>query len=129
MELTFQLSGAAGGTSNVALTGVLRPVSVLGGLFILGLAGLWMRDARSAQETLLWWGLALGGMLLVAPIVWDHYLTTLIPLIVGIAASLGSAWPGLLSIGLTTAAYGGGFAIAWLPALGLALALVTRRHG
>ena len=50
-------------------------------------------DVSGRDIRLLGWGLAIAGMLLASPVVWDHYLTALILLTAGLAAVSGRpAW-------------------------------------
>jgi len=123
IELLASLQGVEVGSSNIALEGVARFASIAGGLMVLVWAGLRARRAHDATEVLLAWGLALGGMLLVTPVAWDHYTTALLPLVVAVVAATG--WPaaGLLSAAMLPASLSGGLAIVWLPILGIVVVL------
>jgi alpha-1,2-mannosyltransferase len=129
VRLLVDLSGAEGGTSDLAFHGPLRVASVAAGVGLLAWSGFLIRTARPAAQAILAYGLGCAGMLLVAPVVWDHYLTALLPLVVGVSATLGMAWPGLLSVGFTTAALAGAYAIVWAPIVGVVAVLRERRSG
>ena len=129
LRLLVGLSGAEGGTSDLAFHGVLRLVSVGAGIGLLAWSGRLLLAATTPASITLAFGLGCAGMLLTAPVVWDHYLTALLPLVVGITATLGVAWPGLLSVGFTTAALAGAYAIVWAPIVGVIAVLRERRSG
>jgi alpha-1,2-mannosyltransferase len=128
LELLAALGGVEAGSSNIALGGALRLVSISGGIALLVGAGLLARRAESAGVEVLVWGLALGGMLLVTPVVWDHYTTALLPLVVAIVALTGLPVAGLLAVAMLPASVAGGLVIVWLPLLAAAV-LWGRRGG
>jgi alpha-1,2-mannosyltransferase len=125
--LLQSLQGVEAGSSNVALEGLARVVSVVGGIALLVWAGLRMRRPQVPSEEALAWGLAFGGMLLVTPVVWDHYTTALLPLVVAIVALTGWPGAGLLSAAMLPASLQAGYVIVWLPIVGIIVALRLSR--
>jgi alpha-1,2-mannosyltransferase len=128
VTLLGSLGGADAGSSSIALTGAGRAASVIAGAALLLWAGWLDRRAAAAPERLLGWGLAFGGMLLVTPVVWDHYPTALLPLVIAVAATTGVVAAGLLSVGMLPAWLAGGYVIVWLPLIGVIAALRARRR-
>lgn len=129
IQLLLGLSGVEGGTSDLAFHGLLRVASIATGGALIVWSGRLIAAAETPAARVLAFGLACAGMLLTAPVVWDHYLTALLPLVVGVAATLGAAWPGLLSVGFTTAALAGAYAIVWAPIVGVVAVMRSRRVG
>lgn len=127
VTLLGTLGGVDAGSSSIALDDAWRVLSLIGGAILLAWAGWLDRHAAERADRLLAWGLALGGMLLVTPVVWDHYPTALLPLVVAIVVATGLPAAGLLSIGMLPAALAGGYVIVWLPLVGLLVALRRRR--
>jgi len=97
---------------------VARIASLMLGVAALTLGGMMLRD-RSPERRLVGLGVASAGMLLVPATIWDHYLTVLLVLAVGIVAVTRRARWGLLPIGLLPAILGGGLALIWMPVAGL----------
>jgi alpha-1,2-mannosyltransferase len=126
IELLVTLQGVDAGSSSLAADGPARVVAVVAGLALLVGGGWAVRSADGAIDELLAWALALGGMLLVTPVVWDHYTTTLLPLVVAIVAATGLPALGLLSAAMLPASLSGGYILAWLPLIGV-LAAARRR--
>lgn len=106
---------------------VLRVISVVLGVAALAGGGLLLRDSRP-ERRLLALGIAAGGMLLLPATIWDHYLTALIVLVVGVVAVTRRARWGLLSVGLLPTAVGGGVAMVALPAVAVAAAIRSSRR-
>jgi alpha-1,2-mannosyltransferase len=128
VDLLFALQGVDAGSSNVALGGAARWLSMVAGLAVLGWAGWLARSATGLLDAVLAWALTLAGMLLVTPVVWDHYTTALLPLVLAIMASVGGPVAGLLSMAMLPASLAGGYILVWLPVFGAAVALSRRRR-
>lgn len=126
VSLLVSLQGVEAGSSNIAPEDPARYAAVVGGLALLAWSGLRARRADDAPDEVLAWGLGLGGMLLVTPVVWDHYTTALLPLVVAIVAVTG--WPvaGLLSVAMLPASLAAGYVVVWMPLIGILLALRKR---
>ena len=106
--------------SSIAPARWLGPLAQGIGVGFLILSGLRL---RRDPDDLIAYGLACAGMLWVSPLVWDHYVLALLPLVVGLAMR----WPawGLACAAMLPAGLMGGFVLIWLPAVGVAV--VQRR--
>lgn len=95
---------------------------VVGGLLLGGSRAGRVRHGLDPSEfesaELVGWGLALAGMLLVTPVLWDHYLTALLPLSVGLTALTRRAIFGLVPVAFLPGSLGG-IALVAVPILGL----------
>jgi hypothetical protein len=118
-----------GGASDLTPDGPLGAAAVAMGVALLILAGRWIARPADPARLTTDWGLALAGMLLVAPIAWDHYLTALLPLVVGVVAESAVPAFGLLGAGLTNAAWGSGAMLFVLPVIALVVRLRGRGRG
>jgi alpha-1,2-mannosyltransferase len=114
VELLVELQGTDAESSSIALTGTARVGSLVAGVILLAWGG-WRARGDERRDALVGWGLALGGMLLVTPVVWDHYTTALLPLVVAVVSLTGFPVAGVLSIGMLPAAQAGGLIMFWLP--------------
>ena len=102
----------------------IRVASIAIGAALLVVGGVVMR-ATEARWRLTGWGLACAGCLLLPGVIWDHYLTLLLILAVGLVVGTGRAWPGLLPVGIVSTTLGGGIALLWMPVV--AIGLLVRR--
>jgi alpha-1,2-mannosyltransferase len=130
--LLATMSASDGGSSNTSLAAIahqfgapdslaiaVHVLAVIAGLSLLIVGGRLTGAGIDRAARLTGWGLASAGMLLVCPVVWDHYLTALLVLVVGILAITRQPLVGLLPIGFLPASIAGGLAMAWLPAVGV----------
>ena len=92
--------------SSIAPARWLGPLAQVIGVGLLILSGLRL---RRDPDDLIAYGLACAGMLWVSPLVWDHYVLALLPLVVGLAMR----WPawGLASAAMLPAGLVGGFVL------------------
>jgi glycosyl transferase family 87 len=103
--------GAGGG-----IVTAIRIASIAIGIGLLAAGGVVMRSAQRGLP-LVGWGLAAAGCLLLPGVIWDHYLTLLLVLSVGLVVATAGELPGLLPIGIWSATLGGGLALLWMPAI------------
>jgi hypothetical protein len=101
------------------IVSLLRLISVALGCAGLVFGGWLLRDGH-AERRLVGLGIAAAGMLLLPSTIWDHYLTVLFVLIVGVVAVTRRARWGLLGAGLLPTAVLGGFALVIMPAIAVA---------
>lgn len=96
----------------VASTVVGLGLLIVGGSRLARAAGASTARVTEATEILVSWGLAISGMLMVAPLAWEHYLTALLVLVVAMMARTGHARWGLAPVLLLP---------GWLGGIGLVL--------
>jgi arabinofuranan 3-O-arabinosyltransferase len=111
------------GAGDPAVIAVLGAATMVSGAIMVW-AGVQLRS-RLPGWPLVGWGLAAAGCLLLPGVIWDHDLTLLLVLAVGLVVASGSALPGLLPLGIWSAVAGGGLALLWMPAVTL---LIARRQ-
>ncbi|HXG40346.1 MAG TPA: glycosyltransferase 87 family protein [Candidatus Limnocylindrales bacterium] len=113
-HLLAALVGTDTGSSNLALTGFLRPATIVGASVLL-LISAWQLRHSSAHTRTIAWGLGLAGMLWSPPVVWDHYLTALLPLMLALIVATGRASFGLLPALLAPSAWFAGVVLYGFP--------------
>ena len=92
----------------------LGPLAQAIGVGLLILSGLRL---RRDPDDLIAYGLACAGMLWVSPLVWDHYVLALVPLVVGLAVRRPAF--GFASAAMLPAWLAGGLVLVWLPVAGV----------